>query len=357
MKLSGKKFNDSEIKKFFQPICGKDVEIRLYESFKDYSLYLYHSCFKLESDITDPKMSELQTKVVRKAKHVDNNSPIFITKTKMNKNLQDFNIYKKITKLRKSSRLNLQKYETNKEHVDANHIQNIHFTMMDLLQTHFKETPAEFSMIDVNFNKYMVGVLFTHQVEFFSKGVYVADFSYLDYEDGYLTLSDVPIVHVMISPILKFDLTNQFHSTDGPAIEISTDSKKSIKQFYIHGVKLDEKFYKKVIKRELSSQEVLAIENIEVRRVCMQYYGLENLIQQLKPKTLNKSERGNELIQITIKDRSDREQHCKVVKYTCPSTGRIYVSGVPENIQQADEAMAWKFSLTEEEYEELSKEA
>lgn len=357
MRLSGRQFTDTEIQNFFNDLIGEEVKIRVYDEFKNYSLYLYHSCFKLDSDITQPTMNKVHEKAVSKAKNKNVNCPIFLEKTKINNNFQDYDIYKKITKLRKKIQTKLSTVESKIEPMDANHAQNVHFTLMDLLQNYFQDTPAEFSMIDVNFNPYMIGAMFTDRIEFCQKGVYVADFSYLDFEDGFLTLSEKPIVHVIVSPVVKWDLRNQFHSANGPAIEIKTEHNKSIKKYYIHGVELTKAYYEKVVNRKLTAQEVLSQENIEIRRVVMQHYGLENLLQELRPKILNKSERGNELISVTIKDRSDRDQKCKVVRYTCPSTGRIYVSGVPDNISRADEGMAWKFGLNEEEYEALQKEA
>ena len=47
----------------------------------------------------------------------------------------------------------------------------------------------------------------------------------------------------------------------------------------------------------------------------------------------------------------------KVLYYYDPSTKNPYVSFVPNEINKADEAMAWKFHLTPEEYDRLNIEA
>mgnify|MGYP001162750678 FL=1 len=47
----------------------------------------------------------------------------------------------------------------------------------------------------------------------------------------------------------------------------------------------------------------------------------------------------------------------KILYYYDPSTKNPYVSFVPNEINKADEAMAWKFHLTPEEYDRLNIEA
>ena len=47
----------------------------------------------------------------------------------------------------------------------------------------------------------------------------------------------------------------------------------------------------------------------------------------------------------------------KILYYRDPSTKEAYISFVPDEINKADEAMAWKFHLTPEEYDRLNIEA
>lgn len=44
------------------------------------------------------------------------------------------------------------------------------------------------------------------------------------------------------------------------------------------------------------------------------------------------------------------------LRYTCPSTGQVYVSGVPAHIPTPDAAMAWKFDITLAEYLSIEQE-
>ena len=64
----------------------------------------------------------------------------------------------------------------------------------------------------------------------------------------------------------------------------------------------------------------------------------------------NFSKRGNELYETK---RIIRNRTLKILKYVDPSTGRIYISFVPDHINDADEAMAWKFSITKQEYHNM----
>ena len=64
----------------------------------------------------------------------------------------------------------------------------------------------------------------------------------------------------------------------------------------------------------------------------------------------NFSKRGNELYETK---RIIRNRTLKILKYVDPSTGRIYISFVPDHINDADEAMAWKFSITKQEYHSM----
>lgn len=46
---------------------------------------------------------------------------------------------------------------------------------------------------------------------------------------------------------------------------------------------------------------------------------------------------------------TEEQKVCKLVKYACPSTDRVYVDFVPEHFVDADEAMAWKHNYVSKE--------
>lgn len=151
-------------------------------------------------------------------------------------------------------------------------------------------------------------------------------------------------------------------------------------------------------KENYTVEDLLRIENIEQRMAALRIFGAEKLIEEAGAKLVSKSRRGNELYLIP-KTRKLFDDDAYFLKYQCVSTGRIYVSGVPNwlfnqqlaatelsakmeremwkpgfgmmwrpmlpNIEEkyikrypetewADLGMAWKFRLTLEEYKALS---
>ena len=74
----------------------------------------------------------------------------------------------------------------------------------------------------------------------------------------------------------------------------------------------------------------------------------------LDTELIEASRRGNELYSI---DSIIPGRTLKILKYKDASTSQPYISFVPNYMEKADEAMAWKFSLSENEYGGLSGEA
>ena len=76
----------------------------------------------------------------------------------------------------------------------------------------------------------------------------------------------------------------------------------------------------------------------------------EKLLEGSKAKLIDKSKRGNKLYLIE----NIFSQPAYFLKYSCPSTNRIYVSGVEpqvaKNNPNADYLMAWKLGLTFNDY-------
>ncbi len=153
----------------------------------------------------------------------------------------------------------------------------------------------------------------------------------------------------MLPKKIQLDDQKKFHSLTKPAI-LWHDNKG---KYYIHGVRFSKVLHEKISKRTITPKEILAIKNIEQRYIALKHYGFDKLIDKLPSKLIDKSKRGNELYEIEIDD----QLTAKVIKYKCPSTDRVYLSAVPFEMTKADESMAWKFGISEQEYQGLKVEA
>ena len=101
----------------------------------------------------------------------------------------------------------------------------------------------------------------------------------------------------------------------------------------------------KLIGRVLKSH--LILEQYLNKFLLNRYSGLN--LKKTKAQILDRSKRGNELYIINMIP----NYPLKYLKYEDPSTAnKVYGCFVPSTIESADEAMAWKFQITEEEYVE-----
>lgn len=138
-------------------------------------------------------------------------------------------------------------------------------------------------------------------------------------------------------------------------------------------------------KTEMSFKEILAIENIEQRRAALRIFGEERLLDEAHAELLDEGSHSQQLYVIP-ESVGAFDTAAFFLKYNCPSTGRLYISGVdpslfietrfrmrgpgwpqtPRIMQDrewrgvchagwADKAMAWKFHMTPEEYSRMPK--
>ena len=150
-------------------------------------------------------------------------------------------------------------------------------------------------------------------------------------------------------PKFSFDKQNRLHSVKKPAV----DWKRGKKFYFIHGVRFNKTLWQQVSNPRIHTKTILTLENMEQRMTTLKVHGVERIID--KAKLLNKSKRGNELY--LLKDVFSQDAY--YLKYSCPSTSRVYVSGIDPEVgknKDADECQAWKFSLTTKEYTNLKME-
>ena len=198
-------------------------------------------------------------------------------------------------------------------------------------------------------------------------------------------------INVLTSPIIKTEKTGtqnwqnsyRLHSTTDPAY-VSGDFKEL---YYLHGVAVQKKYWKMAIEKTLKFEDWIKIKNIEERRVIIDEAGADCFAKHPRAEITEKSPHGNKLITIreavSLEDQGvpleNRESEfqspidIKILNYKDPSTGREYNSFVPTHLDDngnsvepvqprwgskvprheltdPDEAMAWKFGKTKEEY-------
>jgi len=149
---------------------------------------------------------------------------------------------------------------------------------------------------------------------------------------------------------VRKDENGRLHSIEDGAIEW----RDGYKDYFIHGVKFEFELWNKIVKGKITAKEILNIENVEQRYVALSVFGAEKLMEEINSKLINTGKNGIELHEI---DSLIPNRILKLLKYSCPSTNRVYVSFVPDTIQNANEGMAWKFKISKEEYEILEVES
>jgi hypothetical protein len=142
----------------------------------------------------------------------------------------------------------------------------------------------------------------------------------------------------------------KLHSETGMAVKYAD----GWGMYSLYGVKFEKKLYKKVTSKRATCKTILNIKNMEQRMAALKLHGIEKIIEGAT--LLDKSTRGNELYLL----KNVFSQDAYFLKYTCPSTGRVYFSGIDPEVgekKDADLSMSWKLNLTKEEYNNLEIES
>ena len=145
----------------------------------------------------------------------------------------------------------------------------------------------------------------------------------------------------------------KLHSVLGPVIQF----RDGYSIYRIHEVNFDEKTFYDLTQKKIPVKDILQFRNIEQRYIALEYYGFENILDELNARLIDESPRGNKLYEIDFARRIGNVVTTKFLKYSCPSTEKNYGSFVKPEITRADQAMAWKHNCTEQEYEVLKLEA
>lgn len=177
--------------------------------------------------------------------------------------------------------------------------------------------------------------------KFYAKGIFN-----IEYYEGECFICTNPVA-------IRFDKSDRLHGGEKAAIEFADGHD----YFLVRDVFFEASMWKKIQSRKMPINEILALPNVEQRSVAIEFMGPESLLKQCDAvKIHGTTKRGNTLYDVKLKMGESNSWNnggtytYKLLQYACPSTDRKYASFVPETIKNADEAMAWKFNLTTEEY-------
>jgi len=157
---------------------------------------------------------------------------------------------------------------------------------------------------------------------------------------------------VLTSPKWNLNNDNQLHSEDDFAIKWNGDSGF----YFLYGVRFEEELHNKVVEGKKDFEDIMGIENIDQRMAALKMLDVDKLLRQANTEKVDTSFKGDELW--LVKDIFEQPEY--FCRYECPSTGRVYLSGVPPEVgkeKHAGKAMAWKQHRTLEEYEYIKAES
>ena len=101
----------------------------------------------------------------------------------------------------------------------------------------------------------------------------------------------------------------------------------------------------------VTAQDIINIKNATARRECLEEFGYERFLVELKHDVIDKKE-DYELVKI---DWHKEEEPIYLVKVKCPSTGAYYTLRVPPKVVTVKEAVAWTFNMNDSEYAPLTE--
>jgi hypothetical protein len=127
--------------------------------------------------------------------------------------------------------------------------------------------------------------------------------------------------------------------------------------YFLSGVRFEKDLWDKITQKKISAKEILKLKNIAQRMAGLKCYGIENLIHDTGAVAMDISPRGNFLYKID----GVFHQTEYFLRYTCPSTGRVYMKATqPNEINKwiaekknrlADRAMAIRHNMTLDQYD------
>lgn len=120
--------------------------------------------------------------------------------------------------------------------------------------------------------------------------------------------------------------------------------------YFLNGIAFNKELWTNVVSKKLNFKDCMAIPNIDRRMMALKYLDADKLLKGADAELIDHSTKNNRLYLI----KKIFSEDAYFLRYECPSTGRIYLSGVNPKIasetKDADNCMAWKHNMDKEQY-------
>lgn len=128
------------------------------------------------------------------------------------------------------------------------------------------------------------------------------------------------------------------HCADGPAIKYSDGF-----EIYVYGGRFiaDDEVWIIEDPERISVDDVNEQRNVELRRIMLAQMGLKRYLCQANAYMVDRDNKNN----VTLWQTTLQGEPWQMVESVCPSTGRVYIEGVGDNIfETVQQAMNWQWS-------------
>lgn len=133
----------------------------------------------------------------------------------------------------------------------------------------------------------------------------------------------------------------------GPQISWANNGDLTFQEFRIRSIRVSKELWQNLENETLTAQMICAVENVTLRRACLEELGYARFLSQMRYRTIQK--KGDEAL-IRISKWHKDEENITLVKVRCPSTGAFYALRVPPGMKTIKAAVAWTFGLDEMNY-------
>lgn len=119
--------------------------------------------------------------------------------------------------------------------------------------------------------------------------------------------------------------------------ETSVEMGSKIKLYHYRNIQIPERMGS-VMRDEWQPEWILDEKNSEARRLLIESIGTQKIFEALKGQSISRW-KDYELFKLPIEGSED----IHMLKMVCPSTGRVYIEGVPPSISDAEQAFKWQW--------------